>query len=141
MIYEYLVKGLSLGILGYLGWNADPKATALVYGLVLLGLVIALAIAWQRAKAAGVAPKSLSFSFVVYLLLEYPGLIYTDVLSGLLIGAGLVTFTLTQWTLTELGLALGIGLALGVILVGLRLIAQRNIRRAAVLALGVAAVG
>ncbi len=141
MIYEYLVKGLSLGILGYLGWNADPKATALVYGLVVLGLAVALVLAWQRARVAGAAPKSLSFSFVVYLLLEYPGLIYTGVLAGLLMGAGLVTFVLTQWTATELGLALGIGLALGVVLVGLRLIAQRNIRRAAVLALGVAAVG
>ncbi|HQR08165.1 MAG TPA: tetratricopeptide repeat protein [Gemmatales bacterium] len=140
MIYEYLVKGLSLGVLGYLGWNADVKATALVYGLVVVGLVVALGLAWQRAKAAGAAPKSLSFSFVVYLLLEYPGLIYAGVLAGLLLGAGLVTFVLSQWTMMDLGIALGLGVGLGVILVGLRLIAQKNIRRAVVLALGAGAV-
>lgn len=140
MIYEYLVKGLSLGVLGYLGWNADLKAAALVYGLVLLGLVAALGLSWQRAKAAGAAPKTLSFSFVVYLLLEYPGLIYAGVLAGLLVGAALVTFVLSQWTVMDLGIALGIGLALGVVLVGLRLIAQKNIRRAVVLGLGAGAV-
>lgn len=140
MLYEYLVKGLSLGILGYLGWNVDAKATGIVYGLVLLGIATGLALAWQRAKAAGASPKSPTFAFVVYLLLEYPGLIYGGVLTGLALGAGLITLVLNHWTITDLLLAVGIGLAIGIALIGMRLIAQRNIRRAVVLALSAGAV-
>lgn len=140
MLYEYLIKGLSLGILGYLGWQVDPKATALVYGTTLLGLAISLALAWQQARRAGASPQSPTFAFVIYLLLEYPSLVFTGVLTGLATGAALVTFALHHWTLNDLFLAVGIGLGIGIALIGMRLIAERNVRRAVVLALSAGAV-
>lgn len=140
MIFEYLTKGLTLGILGYLGWHANVQATLLVYGLTLLGLVIALALAGRKARAVGVQSQPGSAAYWVYLLLEYPALIYAGVLSGLLAGSLLITLVLQHWTLTELGLAVGIGLGIGIVLIATRLIAQRNVRRAVVLALSAAAV-
>lgn len=138
MIFEYLTKGLTLGILGYLGWQGQPLATLLVYGLMLAGLAASMLLA-HRKVATG-KPASLSLSYLVYLLLEYPTFHFVGVLAGLLTGSLLVTFALQTWTVKDLLLALGLGLATGVALIGLRLIAEKKLRRMMVLALGAAAV-
>ncbi len=140
MIFEYLTKGLTLGILGYLGWTAQPVATGIVYGVTLLGLVVVLVQAAQRAAKQGVKPSSLSLSYFVYLLLEYPSLVFAGTLAGLLIGSLIITLVLNTWTLYDLGLAWGIGLGLGFALVGIRIIAQKQLRRWAVLVLGAAVI-
>jgi tetratricopeptide (TPR) repeat protein len=138
MLHEYLTKGLALGVLSYLGYTGQPMATAVVYGLVLLGLVVSLWLASQRAKS--VNPTTWTLSYIIYLLLEFPVLHFAAVLAGLMVGALLITFVLQAWTVSDLFFALGLGVATGVALIAMRFIAQKNLRRVAVLVLGAGAI-
>jgi len=140
MILEYLGKGLVLGILAYLGWIASPAASATVYGLLVIGLIAALILAFSRSRRKGIVPQRPLAAYLVYLLLEYPGLVYAAAVGTTLLGAVLVTVVLGAWTAGDLVTAVALGVGLGVVMIGLRLVAHRLVRRGLVFVLGAAFV-
>jgi tetratricopeptide (TPR) repeat protein len=90
---EYLLKGLFLGALLFAALQeaTQPEpgwpALALVTLLMLAGLVVGLVIAAVRKVRAGYKVNGRVPAFVVFLLLESPGLVYAGILLGLIAGA------------------------------------------------------
>ena len=140
MFFEYLTKGLTLGVLGYLGWKGQLGASVWVYGLLLLGLILAVLLAHQRTCQLGIKSQSWTLTYFSYLLLEYPRLVFTGVLAGLLVGYVGITIVWPGWHELDLVWAIGIGLVLGLLLLAIRTLAQNQLRRWAVLALGAAVI-
>src|SRR3954453_16578797 len=85
---EYLFKGVFLGLLLYAALVApDARAAATVGGTVLGGLALALLAAAVGKLRAGVRPAGRPLTFLVFLLLESPKLVYAGVVFGLAAGA------------------------------------------------------
>src|SRR5579863_696057 len=118
---EYLLKGLFLGALLFAalqeatlpepGWPALARVTA----LMLAGLVVGLVLAAVRKLREGYKVNGRVPAFLVFLLLESPGLVYAGILLGLIAGAytlgvGRRAEDTRLWITTALG-----GVALGLI--------------------------
>lgn len=129
MIFEYVTKGLALSILSCLGWHNNLPATAIVLGLMVLGLAVALILAARQAAVQGLRPRVSWAPYLVYLILEYPRHIYVGVLTGLMAGVLIITLIFSYWSFTDLLMALGMGLGTGSLLIALRLIPQKMVRR------------
>src|SRR5262245_30602659 len=123
MLFEYLAKGLVLGILVYLGWLPTLVGSLIVYALLLLGLAAGLALAALHARRQGSSPKASGPAYALYLLLEYPTLLFECVAAGALAGSLVIT-AVGYWTWNDLGIALGLGIGLGIVMIGLRRIAH-----------------
>jgi tetratricopeptide (TPR) repeat protein len=136
---EYLLKGLFLGALLFAayqeatppdletpapGWPALGQVTL----LMLAGLVGGLVLAAVRKLREGYKINGRIVAFVVFLLLESPGLVYTGILVGLIAGA----YTLgvgqrAEDTRLWITMAFG-GVALGLIFSSLRDVRHRLAR-------------
>src|SRR5438270_8357563 len=132
---EYVLKGIFLGLLVYAGPTV-PVSTA-VYGLAG-GLAAGLLVAAGRKIADGIRPAGRPLAFLLFVLLESPGLIY----SGSVLGLAVASFVLPAeedrqlllYTLVG-GPLLGVGLAF------LRGVRPANIRYWSSLAAWAVAVG
>ena len=90
---EYLLKGIFLGLLldvalreaGNDVFNADaPLRVGLCIGG---GLALALILAGLSKLWAGYRVRGRLLAFILFLLLESPGLVYTGILGGLVLGS------------------------------------------------------
>ncbi|MBL8823273.1 MAG: hypothetical protein JNJ77_11840 [Planctomycetia bacterium] len=129
MLFEYLTKGLTLSILGCLGWHNKIPATLIVLGLMLLGLIVAFVLAARQAALQKIKPRTSWPQYLIYLMLEYPRMIYVGVLAGLLTGVLLITLVFSYWSFLDLSIALAVGVGMGCLLIALRLIPQKLVRR------------
>ncbi|HEX5271515.1 MAG TPA: hypothetical protein VFW33_13555, partial [Gemmataceae bacterium] len=136
---EYLLKGLFLGALLFAalqeatppaadapapGWPALAEVTLLMLG----GLVVGLVLAAVRKLRQGYKLNGRVPAFLIFLLLESPGLVYAGILLGLLAGAytlgvGRRAEDTRLWLTTVLG-----GVALGLVFSSLRDVRQRLAR-------------
>src|SRR6516164_4162614 len=84
---EFLCKGLYLGLLLYIALQgpswADVGQVALI---TLAGLALCLAIAAYGKLREGYRVRGRVASFILFLLLDNPGLVYAGVLIGLAVG-------------------------------------------------------
>src|SRR5690349_8875306 len=85
---EYVLKGLFLGLLLFAALNApDPSAAAGVGLWLAGGLAAGLAVAAVLKLRQGFRPGGRPLTFLLFLLLESPTLVYAGSVLGLAIGA------------------------------------------------------
>ncbi len=136
---EYLFKGVFLGLLLYAALVApDARAAATVGGFVLGGLALALVAAAVGKLREGVRPAGRPLTFLIFLLLESPKLVYAGVVFGL--AAGAIAVRPANADSRLLAATAGGGALLGVGLAQLRAVPGANRRRIASLVAGVALV-
>ena len=130
---EFILKGIYLGLLVFVAMQKPTwEEMAYVGGCTLAGLVIFIGIAALRKLREGYRVKARLMAFLLFLLLENPGLVFSGVLLGLIAGASLVFYgpntaqIPNQWDFAG---CVGGGIALGVLFVLLRNV-QKNTKRA-----------
>jgi hypothetical protein len=138
---EFLLKGIYLGLLLFLALCAPTWAElAVVAGWTLGGLALCLGIAALRKLREGYRVRGRVPAFVLFLLLENPGLVYAGVLLGLALG---IHFGIPDaeegWELAAA--AAGGGLLLGYVFWLLRHARAGTTRRGLSLGLAVALAG
>ncbi|HEY1378817.1 MAG TPA: tetratricopeptide repeat protein [Gemmataceae bacterium] len=135
---EYVLKGVFLGLLLCAALSAPDAAAAGRVGLWLGGgLAAGLVVAAVRKNAQGFRPAGRPLTFLLFLLLESPGLVYAGSVLGLAAGA----FTVSPDENRQLLAAtVGGGAVLGVGLAMLRTVRQPNVRLGVALAAAVAIV-
>jgi tetratricopeptide (TPR) repeat protein len=85
---EYILKGVYLGLLVYAAQQMPTGAQVLVLMLLTLGgLVLALGVAALRKLREGYRVRGRVLSFILFLLLENPILVYAGLILGLAAGA------------------------------------------------------
>src|SRR5262245_23390309 len=85
---EFLLKGVYLGLLvmiAYLG--PDAAELAQIAGITLAGLALFLGVAAVRKIREGYRVQGRLLAFLIFLLLENPGMVYAGILVGLSGGA------------------------------------------------------
>src|SRR5262245_15571383 len=123
---EYLLKGIFLGLLLFAALTApDPWVAARVGAWLVGGLAVGLAIAAVIKFRQGFRVAGRPLTFLLFLLLESPTLVYAGSILGLAVGA----FTVRSEQDTSLLFAcVGGGAALGLGLMWLRLV-KHPVRR------------
>ncbi|MCI0379269.1 MAG: tetratricopeptide repeat protein [Gemmataceae bacterium] len=123
---EFLLKGIYLGLLLMVAlhapdWADVAKVGAFTFGGLALALVAA---AWQKMRE-GYRARGRWFGFLLFLLLENPGMVYTGLIAGLAVGAS-TTFKgrANDWAV----LALAGGAVLGIVFYFLRTVRDRDKR-------------
>jgi tetratricopeptide (TPR) repeat protein len=138
---EFLLKGVYLGLLLFLALLGPAWADlAVVGGCLLGGLVLCLAVAAVRKLREGYRVRGRVPAFVLFLLLENPGLVYAGVLLGLAIGIH-VAFPAVEASWELAAGTVGGGLVLGYVFWLLRHAHAGPARRWLSLALAAALVG
>ncbi len=110
---EYLLKGLYLGLLLDIAIQ-EPSWTGVVEVALCLaaGLAAAVGIAAFRKLTAGQNVRGRILPFLLFLLLDHPGLVYAGIVLGLAVGAHWIGRPEHEWLLVYLvagGMALGLG--------------------------------
>lgn len=132
---EYLLKGIYLGLLVMVAlYEPDWRQLAVVGGCTLGGVALALVAAAMHKVREGYRPRGRPFAFLLFLLLENPGMIYAGLLTGLALGAYIPFHERTETWPTY---AVAAGAALGVGFYLLRTLRDRKLRMW--LGLGIAA--
>ena len=87
---EFLLKGLYLGLLVLVAWQIPTQAELGAVGLYTAGgLVLCLAAAAVLKFREGYRVHGKPLGFLLFLILENPGLVYMGLLIGLAIGTGM----------------------------------------------------
>jgi tetratricopeptide (TPR) repeat protein len=126
LLSEYVLKGVYLGLLLFAALE-DPSARITVQMALFVGagLLVALVIAAARKLREGFRVNGRVLAFLLFLLLESPGLVYAGIILGLLFG----TYSIHQRESdTWLAVAVAGGAALGVVFWLLRQVSHRWIR-------------
>src|ERR1700687_4702485 len=88
---EFVLKGIYLGLLLFVGLELREedwwKDIAQVGLCTLASLALFLSVAAVRKMREGYSPRGRVGAFVLFLLLENPGMVFAGVLLGLLLGA------------------------------------------------------
>src|SRR3954465_9316078 len=126
---EYVLKGVYLGLL-LLAAVQERTWTALatVFGCMILGLALALAVAAAAKLREGYRVGGRLAAFLLYLLLESPGLVYAGVIGGTLAGVYLGVPEVGKGGGRPLVAAVGGGAALGLVFALLRGVQYRPVR-------------
>lgn len=99
---EYLLKGLYLGLLVLVALLAKTREQVALVGAIMFGFLgFCLLIAAVRKLREGYRVKGRPISFLIFLLLENPGLVYTGIVVGLAGG----TYLLFAGILSPAGMA------------------------------------
>ena len=86
---EFLLKGVYLGLLVTIAWLLPaPDELALISAFMIAGLLVFLGVAAYRKIQEGYRIRNNWFGFLIFLVLENPGLVYAGLLVGLSIGVG-----------------------------------------------------
>jgi tetratricopeptide (TPR) repeat protein len=134
---EDVGKGLALGLVALLAYRSpDWSRTAGFFGVAVLGLLIALGVAGYRFTSRNRRTRGPLPSFLLYLVLDNPATVYAGILSGMLTAGLAQAIWFGVWSALDLLLALGIGLAAGLLFHGLRLLENCWLRSTSVLLLG-----
>src|SRR5437868_15380900 len=89
---EFLLKGIYLGLLLMVALHGPSWLDLLwVGGFTFGGLALAVVAAALQKWREGYSPRGRPFSYLLFLLLESPGKVYTGLVAGLALGA-YVTF-------------------------------------------------
>jgi tetratricopeptide (TPR) repeat protein len=145
---EFILKGIYLGLLLFVGLILREHSGWEVIGQIglttFVTLAICLGIAGVRKLREGYKVRGRPAAFVLFLLLESPGLVYAGVLLGMLLGAFWLLSSMTAERAEELDLdllycVLG-GAALGVLFNVLYHVRDRRVRLWAFAALGAALI-
>ncbi len=142
---EYILKGVYLGLLLFVsvqaadaapfGWPAVARTTLLIVG----GLAVALGVATALKLREGYHVKGRPLTFLIFLLLESPSLVYAGALGGLVLAASWLRHgpdDVSFLVATAAG-----GAALGVLFGALRAVHGRGARLGLSLTLAAALVG
>jgi hypothetical protein len=124
---EYILKGLFLGLLIYAAFQKpDWEETAKLAGFTFGGLALAMAVAGYRKLREGFRIRGRLLSFLLFLFLENPFLVYAGTLFGLALGAFTLEKTVDEeWLLPG---CVGGGVVLGYGLWVLRHVQDRRVR-------------
>jgi tetratricopeptide (TPR) repeat protein len=126
---EYILKGIYLGLLLYVALRApDWQTVGLVAGCTLGGLALALVVAAVDKFRQGYRVQGRTLAFILFLLLESPGLVYAGILLGTAVGVLLGIRRPDDSTDWGLVYAAGGGAALGVVFGALRSVERREAR-------------
>jgi tetratricopeptide (TPR) repeat protein len=128
---EFLLKGVYLGLLILIAWQIPSQVELGTIGLCTAGgLAICLAVAAGRKFREGYRVRGRALGFLLFLILENPGLVYIGLLMGLVIGTA-VTFRQrtppVEWDWDSLVIVVG-GAVLGVVFYVMRYVRDRRIR-------------
>ncbi len=136
---EYFGKGICLALLGLLALvQPDWTRTAIFFAVVLLTLIMVLAwTGWQTARQ-GHRVRGRVPAFLLFLVLENPVRVYGGLLAGLALATAIQVGWFEAWTWTQVLMALGAGLALGVVFLLLRQVHNRWTRTGTVLVVAAA---
>src|SRR5439155_14844841 len=86
---EFLLKGVYLGYLVAIAWLIpDWQEIGVVAGFTLGGLAVFLGVAGVRKIREGYRVKGRLLGFLIFLVLENPGMVYAGLLLGLGFGTG-----------------------------------------------------
>ena len=86
---EFLLKGVYLGLLVTIAWLLPTAEELALIGLIMsVGLLVCLGIAAYRKIQEGYRVRNNWFGFLVFLILENPGLVFAGLLIGLSCGVG-----------------------------------------------------
>src|SRR4051794_33182183 len=123
---EFLLKGIYLGLLVLVAIQ-DPSWTQLAQvGLIAVGtLAFALTVAGVTKLREGYRIRGRLLGFILFLILENPGLVYAGTLLGLTLGLHLVLRDLLDWVE---GLVVAGGAVLGLGFYALRHVRRRDVR-------------
>src|SRR6202040_23157 len=84
----FLLKGMYLGLLLLVALHGPGWVELAWVGLFTFGgLFFSLAVAAGQKWREGYRPRGRPFSYVLFLLLENPGMVYTGLVVGLALGA------------------------------------------------------
>ena len=88
---EYILKGVFLGLLLFAGLHeADWRSLGLVALCTVAGFALFLSIRAYRRVREGYRARGRVFSFILFLILESPALVYLGILTGMVAGAATV---------------------------------------------------
>lgn len=136
---EFLLKGIYLGLLLLVGLQGPTWAQIAVVGACMLGaLALCLGVAAYRKLREGYRVRGRLAGFVLFLILENPGLVYTGLLVGLTLGAYTQLKERDDW---QMIVPVAGGAALGLVFWYLRHVRRRDVRRWLSLALAMLLVG
>jgi tetratricopeptide (TPR) repeat protein len=126
---EFLLKGLYLGLLVLIAWQVPTWAELGEIGAWTAGgLVLCLAVAAWRKSREGYRARGRLLGFLLFLVLENPGLVYAGLLLGLSVGA-FVTFRVRAAPLDwDSLIPLGGGTVLGIMFYAMRHVRDRRLR-------------
>src|SRR5947209_12403924 len=84
---EFLLKGLYLGLLVLVAWQIPTwEEVGLIALYTLGGLALCLGIAGWRKHREGYRAHGRLLGFLLFLVLENPGLVYAGLVGGLAVG-------------------------------------------------------
>src|SRR5260370_39955423 len=128
---EFLLKGLYLGFLVLVAWQIPTQAELGAVGLYTAGgLVLCLAAAAVLKFRGGYRVHGKPLGFLLFLILENPGLVYMGILIGLAVGTGMTFNQRTppiDWEWDSVIPVAG-GVVLGVVFYAMRYVRDRRIR-------------
>lgn len=128
---EFLLKGLYLGLLVLVAWQIPTQAELGAIGLYTTGgLVLCLAAAAVLKFREGYRVHGKPLGFLLFLILENPGLVYMGILIGLALGTGMTFNQRTppiDWDWDSVIPVAG-GVVLGVVFYAMRYVRDRRMR-------------
>jgi tetratricopeptide (TPR) repeat protein len=136
---EYLLKGIYLGLLVVVAMQGPTwRDLGVVAAYTVGGLALTLAVAAYHKIREGYRIAGRLPAFILFLLLENPGMVYLGIVTGLAIGARYAFPPSTNWYLL---IPVGAGAVLGIVFWLIRHVRERQIRTYLGLALAVALIG
>ncbi len=126
---EFLLKGFYLGLLVLVAWQIPSGSELGQIGLYTLGgLVLGLSVAGWRKFREGYRAHGRALGFVLFLILENPGLVYAGLVGGLAVGA-VMTFRDRDPPLDwDSFIPLAGGAVLGIVFYAMRHVRDRRVR-------------
>jgi tetratricopeptide (TPR) repeat protein len=124
---ESVFKGVFLGLLLFVALHEeDWQSLGMLVLFAVGGLALGLGIGGYRKLREGYRIRNRLFSFILFLLLECPGLVYAGILLG--IGAGALFLRRTEADTRALVAAVAGGTILGILFGALRYVRRRPVR-------------